>query len=220
MKPLPDDSFRRTNPTLNPGNDPDDIPDLDPAPPLSAEEVTIFGEDPDDISDPAVPLTLQEALKEGTHKGRTDTQAANVTPDTPQHAQVSTASDTRFNEHEALLQGFLHHFTKRFDEGVKDSVREITKTVDGIYEFVHHQMQIQREKAQQAETLLDTLTTKAVTQGIQLRHDPYTVTVQTLSPQGFPVTLTLAKQDKGELVEELGNLVQWLAQEGYKPISE
>jgi hypothetical protein len=180
------------------------------------EEVAIFGAD--DISNPAVPLSLQETLKEGTHEGRTDTQAVNATLGTSQNDNASMADLSRFNEHEALLQGFLTHFTRRFDEAVKDSVREITKTVDGIYEFVHHQMQIQREKAQQAETLLDTLTTKAVTQGIQVRHDPYTVTVQTLSPQGFPVTLTVAKQDSEALVEELGALTQWLAQQGYKPV--
>jgi hypothetical protein len=189
--------------TLTPDPEPDAEPRADDtAHTLSAEEEAIFGAD--DISDPAVPLRLQEAL--------------HPPPPPPPPAPDPAVPPDRFGEHEALLQGFLQYFTTRFDDAVTTSVKEITKTVDGIYEFVHQQMQIQREKAQSAETLLDTLTTKAVTQGIQLRQDPYTVTVQALSPQGFPVALTLAKHDSEAVVEELEALTQWLAQHGYKPV--
>ena len=66
----------------------------------------------------------------------------------------------------------------------------------------------------------DTLTSKAVQEGIQLRHDPYSVKVQTLSPQGFPITLEILKHNKAELVTELEALVVWLAQHGYKPRKE
>ena len=179
-----------------------------PAPPAGArpatpEETAIFGDD--DILDPAVPLELQNACKDDE--------------DTTQESIVATpATSTQFGEHEALLQGFCQHLLRKFDEGVQALHKELTKPVDEIYGFVHQQLQIQREKAQHAETYLDTLTTKAVDQGLQLRHDPYTVTVQTLSPQGFAITLGLAKQNKGELVEELGAMVQWLAHNGYKPV--
>ena len=54
--------------------------------------------------------------------------------------------------------------------------------------------------------------------GLQLRHDPYQIRVQALSPQGFPVIIQVAKGDAGALVEAVPMLMGWLAQEGYKPV--
>jgi len=52
---------------------------------------------------------------------------------------------------------------------------------------------------------------------LHLRHDPYQVTVHTMSPQGFPIAFHVAKSDVTELIGALPALVGWLAQEGYKP---
>ena len=185
------------------------------AAPDRAAEAAIFGAD--DITDPTVPLPLQEALA-ATTLPQEATQADAATSGTAGPPALPLSLPERFGAHEAIFQAALAHLMHKFDEAVGASAKDLTKGADEVYSFVHHQLQIQREKAQQAETYLDTLTTKAVTQGIQLRHDPYTVTVQSLSPQGFPVTLHLAKQDKGALVDELEKLVQWLAQHGYKPV--
>ena len=189
---------------------------------VSPEETAIFGDD--DILDPAVPLALQEALHTAQDAPGA-TKAAGTDSAMPAPSRPSTTPPERFGEHEAILQAFCTHLLKRFDTAVETSVKEMTKGVDEIYGFVHHQFEVQREqaqlqkdKAQQAETFLRTWTTSVVEQGIQLHHDPYSVTVQTLSPQGFPVTLALHKQDKGALVDELGALVQWLAHHGYKPV--
>ena len=173
------------------------------------------------ILHPAVPLELQEALKTPQDAPGATTAPGHDSQGVPEIAsfpQPHEEAPGRFGEHEAILQAFCTHLLQRFDTAVNASVKDLSKGADEIYGFVHQQLQIQREKAQHAETYLDTLTTQAVTQGIQLRSDPYSVTVQTMSPQGFPVTLALHKQDKGELVEELGNMVQWLAQHGYKPV--
>ena len=158
----------------------------------SAAEDAIFGAD--DITDPTVPLRLQDALKtaqdapESTHGLPLDSQDV---PGVVFSREPHLGAPGRFGEHEAILQAFCTHLLSRFDTAVGASLKELNKPVDEIYGFVHQQLQIQREKAQQAETFLDTLTSKAVHEGIQLRHDPYSVKVQTLSPQGFPITLEI-----------------------------
>ena len=97
-------------------------------------------------------------------------------------------------------------------------MKEMTKGADEMYSFVHHQLQTPTGESAASRNVLDTLTTKAVDAGDPTAAGPVYRQVQSLSPQGFPVTLHLAKQDKGALVDELRKLVQWLAQHGYKPV--
>ena len=181
----------------------------------AAAEVAIFGAD--DITDPTVPLSLQDALHTAEDApGATNAPALNV--HTPASPGTPVAPPDRFGEHEAIFQAALAHLMQKFDAAVNASVKGLNKETDELHSFMYQQLQVQKEKAQQAETLLDTLTTKAVEHGIQLRHDPYLLVVgPTLSPQGIPVTIHAYKQHNGELVEELQHVVQWLARNGYKP---
>jgi exodeoxyribonuclease-5 len=183
-------------------------PDIVPA---SPEEASMFGpEVADDIPDVSVPASLQETPQEPWVPGLEEEAALTQSP--------PTGLPERFGEHEALLQGALAHLMRNFKDACTAYAKDMQRPVDEIYNFVHDQMKIQHEKTRHAETVLDQVTTKIVQQGIQVQHDPYTVTVQSVSPQGFPVALHIAKRDKGELVEELGALVGWLAHNGYKPV--
>jgi exodeoxyribonuclease-5 len=202
-----------------PGSDPDDIPDLDPAPPLSAEEEALFGAD--DISDPAVPLTLTETLREATVHPPGDTQAPDAPPETSAPSVPSPGAreelPARFGEHEALLQAFAQHVLKHVDTALVETTREAGKTVHAMYDYVESLITTDKERLRHMETLLDQLVAKVVAEGILVRRDPYQLTVQAVSPHGYPVTMQIAQGSPEDLLEELGNVTDWLTANDYKP---
>lgn len=53
--------------------------------------------------------------------------------------------------------------------------------------------------------------------GLTVLTPPYGATIDVVSPAGFPVRLTIAKREAGELVEALPQLLAWLQQQGFTP---
>lgn len=160
----------------------------------------------DDIPDVKVPETLVKTLQDapgGTEEaGSTEPQ-----PLTP-----------AWQQHEALLQGFLGHVSHKLNEEVLSQSKDILDVVKGAIRFIDEAAQRQSLYQDNLLGVLANALTGLQGQGLQLRHDPYTAEVQALAPQGFAVTLTVKKQDTSDLIATLQGLMQWLAQEGYKPV--
>jgi hypothetical protein len=164
--------------------------------------------EPEDVLDPVVPETLTKALRKS--------RSAEKVPET---APPADALPERFGEHEALLRAFAQHVLNHVDAALNDSTREANTAVNDLYSYVKSLIQTDQERLRHAETLLDTLTTKALTEGLTLRSTPtQQLTIQTVSPQGFPVSFQLAKASIGELIAELPLATDWLSQHGYKPV--
>jgi hypothetical protein len=52
--------------------------------------------------------------------------------------------------------------------------------------------------------------------GLQIKSAPYHVEIQALAPAGYPIKITIAKDNAGELVTELQNVIAWLNAQSYK----
>jgi len=48
---------------------------------------------------------------------------------------------------------------------------------------------------------------------------PAAMEIQALSPEGYPVTLTLRDQDTQELLDRTEKALAWLREKGYKPLA-
>jgi exodeoxyribonuclease-5 len=178
-----------------------------PAKPVSPPSAPMMTTEPDDqqsllapapaledIPDPAVPASVQAA----------------VTPPT---------LPDKFGEHEALLQGFAQHLLHRIEQGLNHEfgyyAKDAGKAVDDMAAYFRQQVEIDKDKLRHAETLLDMLISKAIQEGLRVRHDPYQASVQAISPQGFPVTITVTKPSDGELLTDLREFVMWLHESGF-----
>ena len=107
----------------------------------SAAEDAIFGAD--DITDPAVPLSLQDALQTAEDApGATNAPALNV--HTPASPGTPVAPPDRFGEHEAIFQAALAHLMQKFDAAVNASVKGLNKETDELHSFMYQQLQVQR----------------------------------------------------------------------------
>jgi hypothetical protein len=164
----------------------------------------------DDIQDPVVPETTVQALTGATIPS---------TPALPGH-------------NDPMLQGFLQavyaHLKHQFDDYYSDlkarilaidtehlrlcaTLEQVTRIAkDGIEKASQHN---EHAQYQWSDALL-----KLQEHGLALRHDPYTVRVRAVAPQGYPVDITIAKGNVQELTTALPALVGWLGQEGYKPV--
>jgi hypothetical protein len=165
------------------------LPEPKPETPLTLEPDPVNPE-PDDIPEPVTP----------------EATVAAITP-TPVWA-----------EHQALLQGFLGALMPKIDDHVKQYAKDAFQCIEDFHHYMKQQIELDKEKVKHVETVIDALATKMATQGLQVRHDPYTVTVQTMSPQGYPLTFQMAKDNAPALMQELSGMVEWLASQGYKPV--
>jgi hypothetical protein len=178
---------------------PPSTPMMNNAPVQDAQEVA-----EDDIEDPAVPAGL----------------AAQLTPTAPPDALKAappTLPETfeRHPELVPLFQGFCQHLGSRLEKEFTTYATSVGKTLDEMYDYLKQQRDLDKAKVQHAETLLDQLVTKAVEQGIQLRHDPYVVTLQAVTPEGFPVTITMTGSTEKQIVDTFTSLRAGLASAGY-----
>jgi hypothetical protein len=189
--------------------------------PPSAPTVTLEPDPQDDIQDPPVPEPLAQALQNGQ-------QGTGEAPPAPE-----------WQQHESLLQGFLALVQGRLKAWIEEehkALQSARSTCDLEHQRLCQALEAVTTLAQRAVT---TLAQRAVTtsqqtnehaqysladtfarlqeRGVQLHHDPYTADVTAMSPQGFPITLHIAKHQVEELIGALPALMGWLAQEGYKP---
>ena len=124
-------------------------------------------------------------------------------------------SASTHGEHEALLVGFLSALMPRLQAGLHGTLTEFGKSADVILLSLKKWLDIQGHPSEHAQYQLATTLEKWVQEGLALRHDPYEVTVQALSPQGFPVTIHVRKSQQADLIAMLPALCSWLAEQGY-----
>jgi hypothetical protein len=148
--------------------------------------------EPEDVPDPGLPDTLKAALRE------------TVLPE----PGPATADD--FGQHEALLQGAVQYLGRKLEAQFDTYAKSLMKDLDDVCAYITQQLVIQKEQTQRAATLLDTLTTKAVADGIQLHQDAFTATAQVLSPSGIPLTFTVTQRSRDALLAEMPALIGWL----------
>jgi YspA, cpYpsA-related SLOG family len=158
---------------------------------------------PDDIPEPSLPDTLTATLDAQDAAG--DMPAPPPAPD--------------WQRHEALLQGFLGHLLHRLDAELISNGKDLLRTIDAMGQSVKTWVEAFSGHSEHAEYQLANMIERLMIHGMQLRQDPYQVEVQALSPQGYTVTLRLAKQTTPDLIESLPALLTWLEQQGYTPVA-
>jgi len=158
--------------------------------------------EPDDIPEPETP---PETLQDGPG-------------DTTDSTGPTTPPGSTFAEHEALLKGFCDYLQKRITTAAIDQYKDGAKAVDDLCSYMKGWADMLLAKMPDATRQLGETFDKLAQHGLKLQHDPYTATVQTVSPEGFPVSITLAKQDTGALISALPILTAWLREHGYTPM--
>lgn len=141
-------------------------------------------------------------------------------PDVPVPAPVQAALASPMAP-SAVAQPEIVDVTTRLLEGkitdwVAGQSTATMKVLDQVYGHVAaclDKIAVANDHAQyQLANALDRLVDKGVT----VKGEPYTVTVSALTPQGFPLTLTLRKSTADDLVPALEALAAWLEQAGYR----
>jgi len=162
--------------------------------------------EPDDIPDPQVP--------------------SETPPETPQDSPGdwaapggTTTTGDPFAGHEALLRGFCDYLQKKITTAIVEQHDGAARAVDELCSYVKGWTEMLMAKMPDATKHLSDILAHISQQGLKLQHDPYTATVKTVSPEGFPVEITLAKQDTGALISALPILTAWLREHGYTPVA-
>jgi hypothetical protein len=161
---------------------------------MATEPVT---PEPDDIPEPEVPPAVVAAVS------------------TPNSLDGSTPA---WAEHEALLQGFCRHLQQRLETELLSNGTKLMQALDVMSQSMQRWIEGHLQANEHSQYQLSDALLKLQERGVQLRHDPYRADVQALSPQGFPVTIHVAKHEVSELIDALPALCGWLVQEGYKPV--
>lgn len=162
--------------------------------------------EPDDIPDPPVPASARDAVQAPANPVGV--------PNAPQAPQMP--SDT-FNAHEALLQGFCQHLQNRLTQFLVEESKGLLRAFESTTLTLRECLERVAQPNEHAQYQLSDALLKLQEHGIALKGDPYRASLEALTPQGFPVTITVAKQQAGELVEALPALVGWMVEQGYKP---
>jgi len=186
-----------------------------PATPLTLEPDPVNPE-PEDIADPALPETLKTALQP---------------PSSPQEPRSPENESTPYD---ALLFGFCSKLLARMQD-MADDLAATTRQATEQHATDYHNGAITflNEVCKAVKAWIEATTTtpnehaqyqlanvlEALQKGgVHFRTAPYRVTLQACTPQGYPVTFDVLKEDAGALVEELNNLTSWLVGQGYKPV--
>lgn len=163
----------------------------EPMKPPSAPMMHQTPDEQDDILDPPVPPEV------------TQTAATPAGPPTPE-----------FNAHEALLHGFCQSLQRRLDGMVIDHTKSVMRSLEAVFEGFQKQAATFATVNEHATYQLSNAL-EAVSKSGQ--SSPYQVTIAAKNPDGFPVELSIAKQDAGELIQALGAVFPWLKDAGYTP---
>jgi hypothetical protein len=187
------------------------IPEPLPETPLTLEPDPVNPE-PDDIPDPEVPASLKATLEP---------------PSSPEEPRAPGNESTAYD---ALLQGFCAHLLTRM-QGIADNLTTTTqhKVVEHMHNYHAVSMGVQQEVCAAVKAWIEATTAQpnehalyslsnTLEKGVQLRGDPYAVDIEVLAPQGYVCRIHIAKQEAGELVTEINNLMSWLVSQGYKPV--
>jgi hypothetical protein len=164
--------------------------------PMATEPVTSTSE-PADIVDPVVPEAVLAAV------------SAVRTQDPPTPAWA---------EHEALLSGFCQQLQKRLEGEMLSNGHKLMQAIDAMGQSMQRWIEGHLQVNEHSQYQVSDALLKLQEHGVQLRHAPYVATVQALSQAGYPVSITLTKQETKDLIEALPLLLTWLQEEGYKPV--
>jgi hypothetical protein len=157
-----------------------------PPPPATAE--------PDDIADPVVPPAILAAVQAPAPE-----PPPPLPPPTPE-----------WHAHETLLQGFCQHLLRRLDAEIVGNGKELMRSIDAMCMAMKGWIEGQLQHNEHAHYQLSNALAQLQERGLVVVQNPYHATVQVRSPQGYPVTLQLAKRDAGELLDALQTLLPWL----------
>ena len=133
---------------------------------------------------------------------------------TPQPIPMNAPSDT-WHAHEALLLGFTEALQRRLHEGLLEDHSAITRTLDGVLAAMKGAIETLGASHAQVVSQLSTALATLQERGLSVVQNPYHATVQAVSPEGYPVSIAIAKRDGSELTTALTSLVGWLAKQGY-----
>jgi hypothetical protein len=162
--------------------------------------------DPDDIDDPVVPAQVLEAVQ------------APPPPVSPSRAEPPRTDQAAFQAHEALLQGFCQHLQQRLEANVLEHHKHVMASLQSICDTVRKWGETALQANEHSQYQLSDALLKVGEQGLALRHDPYTVRVEAVSQEGFPVMIQVAKPDVAQLTTALPALLAWLQAEGFSPV--
>lgn len=172
---------------------------------------------PQMIAPPSSPMLALPVTSQAESKNVQLAAAGRVEPDdipdpqTPTEALPASKETRSFQpptpawvEHEALLQGFLGHLQAKLEKHALESHRAADNAVQELCTYIKGWV----------EGVLD----KRIADAEGAKHLPYTVSISALAPQGFAVTFTIAKPSQQEVGAELMDVVQRLAENGFRPL--
>lgn len=162
---------------------------------------------------PETPLTLEPEPVEA------ETEPLDIPEPTLPPGVVAAVTPTpAWSEHEVLLQGALQHLQGKLNTWLHDTGKDAMACVEDMHAYIKRQIDIDRDAVRHAESAMDALVANVVSSGITVRQDPYQLAIEAVSPQGFPVTLTIRKATADELISDLDSVVGWLADNGYRAV--
>lgn len=183
-----------------------------PSAPLMTDPPPSPLDPPDDIIDPVVPPATVAAL--------TPVPPPPEVPDT-------------LRPFEPLMQGFLqvvlrdlqnkmgdYHSDLKSRLGAMDGEHlRLCATLETIVKLAQQAVTAAGERNEHAAYQLSDALLKLQEHGVKLRGEPYTVQVESTTPEGYRVTFTAHKEDPGTLLDAVQALVAWLAQQGYQGVA-
>lgn len=130
-------------------------------------------------------------------------------------AFFDTAPPPPTSEQAPIVDATMGLLEGKITDWVNTQSTATMRTLDRVYEHLAScldKIAVANDHAQyQLANALDRLSAA----GITLHGTPYTATVQAMTPQGFPLTLTVHKGSAEELVQALEGLSAWLQAQGY-----
>ena len=131
-------------------------------------------------------------------------------------AAMATSSAPLTQEQVPLVDATMRLLEGKITDWVSSQSTATMKVLDQVYGHVAaclDKIAVANDHAQyQLANALDRLSASGVT----VKGEPYTVTVSAVTPQGFPLTLTLKKGSADELAPALEAMAAWLEQAGYR----
>jgi hypothetical protein len=171
---------------------------------LSEESPLVATPDPDpidDIDDLTTPATMFQPVPEEA----TPPASPENAPGVVQTIDVIQAMDAFSKRAQGALEELKATITSAFGQMdyAQGALARLAASLTSSYE----------PPLPQLVSILEAL----MNDGLVLRHyaPDYRCEVKAVTPQGYPVTLTIHKRDAGEYVRSVGQLAEWLKANGY-----
>lgn len=161
--------------------------------------------EPDDIPEPSMPDAVDMFMASAIASS-----VAQMPPEASRAAQegTNTPPTSGGTPHEALLplvDGFLGYLRGKLDDERLASFKAANTAIDDLCAYI--------------KGWVEGVLNKKVLDQQTARLDGYGVTIQAMSPNGYPFTMTITKATKEEARAELIDTAIWLAENGCKMVS-